>query len=250
MAIGNRNNSFNGKAYTAKLKLKDGEHFLDVPHFEFQTKVGGEYVTLTDAQIKEAFGVEAPVRDVSGNLVAIDTRIGEFEGEPIHNVTVSLRDPDRNEVYYVQFVSNNNLGRSIANSLLNLQSLDNVQFGLWGQVNKEKRKTYPACSIRQGDSNDTIKWKYDPKTDERFQPRIFKGKRDKDEKDWTAVDEFIFSELAGAGAQLAASRQSNKAQNTPQQESHAEPRYAAPAPRQAAATPPAPSENLDEDVPF
>lgn len=225
MAVGNQNRQNNGVAYSAKLTLKEGDAFLDVPHFTFQAKQGTEYVDLSNEQIKETFGVDGPIRDIAGNLIAVDTRPGEYEGKPIHNVTLSLRDPSRNEVYFTQFVSNNNLGRNISNSILNLAAwtdkgevisvvTENVQLGLWGQKNKEKKKTFPACSIRQGTSNDTVKWRFDPKTAPEMKPREYEGKGGVIEKDYTKVDAFLFAELGKLNEFLKANRGS-QSQSTP-----------------------------------
>ncbi len=253
MAVGNPNRQNNGTAFTAKLALKEGTTFLEIPHFVFQSKQGSEYLDLTPEQIKEIFGVDGPIRDVAGDLVAVDTRPGEFEGKPIHNVTLSLRDSARNEVYFTQFVSNNNLGRSIANSLLNLAQSDengkivsvasqNVQLGLWGQSNKQTKKTYPACSIRQGDSKDTVKWKYDPKTAAEIQPRVFEGVGGAPTKDWTKVDAFLFAELAKLGDFLKANRGS---------QTQSAPKQAAPQNETPAASSEAPAQTeTTEDPPF
>lgn len=249
MAVGNQNRQNNGVAYTAKLTLKQGDAFLDIPHFTFQSKQGTEYVDLSDDQIKETFGVDAPIRDVSGNLIAVDTRPGDFEGKIIHNVTLSLRDPSRNEVYFTQFVSNNNLGRNITNSILNLAqwndagevvsiASDNVQLGLWGQKNKEKKKTFPACSIRQGTSNDTVKWRFDPKTSPEMKPREFEGKGGVMEKDYTKVDAFLFAELGKLNTFLKANR--GQQSSAPAQEA---PKAETPA------SEPAPTENIDDAGP-
>ncbi len=218
MAVGNKNRSHNGKAYTARVSLKDGQNFRPVPEFTFQTKdATGEYVDMTAAQIQDAFGVEAPVREISGDLVAVDTRIGEYDGQPIHNVTLGLRDAERNEIVFTQFVSNNNLGRGIANRLLNLKAFENVQLGLYSQQNKELKKSFAAASIRQGTSDDTIKYFYDPKIAPEVQPRLFEGKGGKTEKDYTKVDDFLFAELKKLGETLKANR-SNAKQEAPKSE--------------------------------
>lgn len=236
MAVGNQNRQSSGKAFTARIKLKDGTAFLDVPEFEIQAKEGTEYVTLTDEKIKEIFGVDAPVRDFSGDLISIDTRVGEYDGNPIHNVTLSLKDSSRNEVYFVQFIANNNLGRGVANRLLNLKAYENVQIGLYAQHNKETKKSYAACAIRQGDSTDTIKYKYDPKTAAEMQPRIFEGKGGKPEKDWTKVDEFLFDQLGGLGNHLKSNRSTK--QEAPQSQT------------QAPAPAPEPAQDDSEKPPF
>lgn len=238
MPVGNPNRQVQGKAYSAKLVLKEGSVFLDEPYWAFQTKQGNEYIDLTPEQVKELLGADVPVRDIAGDLFSVETRVGEFENKPIHNVTLGLRDAERNEAYFVQFVSNNNLGRNIANRLLNLKAYTNVQLGLWGQFNKERGKTYPACSIRQGDVKDTIKTKYDPKTAPEMQAREFEGVGGKLTKDWTKVDAFLFAELAKLGEVLKATRPAK------QQENNAS-TSAAPAPAPVTA-----GSNTDEDPPF
>lgn len=240
MAVGKTNRFPAGKAFTAKASLKDGNEFRPVPEFIFQAKAAdGEYKDLTPEQIKEAFDVDGPIRDVAGDLVALDTRPTEFEGNPIHNVTLGLRDPARNEIIFTQFVSNNNFGRGIANRLLNLKAYQNVQVGLYSQQNRDTKKSYAACSIRQGDSPDTIKCLYDPKTAPEVQPRLFEGKGGKQEKDYTKVDAFLFAELVKLGETLKANRgsQSQPTQQPPQSEA-------------LQTTAPAPSEATDEAPPF
>ncbi len=243
MAVGKTNSFSGGKTYTARVSLKDGQAFRDKPIFTFQAKgADGEYKDLDAAQIKDAFGVDGPIYDITGDLVALDTRVGEYEGDPIHNVTLGLRDANRNEVIFTQFVSNNNFGRGIANRLLNLKAFENVQFGLYSQLNRETKKSYAAASIRQGDSTETIKYLYDPKVAAEVQPRIFEGKGGKQEKDYTKVDAFLFAELAKLGELLKANRGNKSPQPTPTQE--------APKNESAPASEPSPTEPLEEEPPF
>lgn len=255
MAVGKTNRFPAGKAFTAKISLKDGETFRPVPEFTFQAKdATGEYNDLTPEQINEAFGVDGPIRDVAGDLVAVDVRPTEFEGKPIHNVTLALRDAERNEIIFTQFVSNNNFGRGIANRVLNLAKRDeagnivsvstaNVQVGLYSQQNRETKKSYGACSIRQGESTDTIKYLYDPKTAPEIQPREYVGEGEKIKKDYTKPDAFLFAELGKLGEFLKANR-SNKQEapkSAPQSETSSAP---------AADNPPPANEAGDEAPPF
>lgn len=242
MAVGKTNRFPAGKAFTARVSLKDGNEFRPVPEFTFQAKdATGEYNDLTPEQINEAFGVDGPIRDIAGDLIALDTRVGQYDGDPIHNVTLGLRDADRNEVIFTQFVSNNNFGRGIANRLLNLAKRDeagnivsvntaNVQFGLYSQLNKELKKSFAAASIRQGESTDTIKYFYDPKTAPEVQPRLFEGKGGKQEKDYTKVDEFLFAELGKLGEFLKANRSNKQEAPKSAPQSQAAPENPTPAP--------------------
>jgi len=260
MAVG-KSNQVSGKKFSTKIILKEGNQFLDKPYWGFTAKQpDGSYEPFTQAQLLETFGIEGPIYDLAGDLISVETRLGEYEGDPIHNITLGLQDLERGETYYAGFISNNNLGRSIANSLLNLKAFNNVQLGLWGQFSKANNKTYPACSIRQGDSRDTVKWKFDPKTDVLLQPREFTGKGDKVQKDWTKVDEFLFAELKKLGSILNDARgirSDTKTVNEPKavQESaaqHVEP-IKGPKKTKTKTTPvaaPVTQENLEEDAPF
>lgn len=182
MALG-KTNRIEGKAYFLKLKLKDGERFLDVPVFDVTEKIDGKYVPVQK------------VEDVNGDLIKINTRLGEFEGSPIRNVTLVLKDRKKGEVYYVDFGLGSGLGRGLANSVLSLKEFVNVQIGLYGQKSKKDGKTYPAVSVRQGSSDETIKWAHDPKDGILPAFREFKGKGGKLEKDWTETEEFLFDEI-------------------------------------------------------
>lgn len=223
MAVGKSNKFPANKSYSARLTLKDGADFLPIPEFRFQGKdAAGEYKDLDNEAILQAFGVEAPIREISGDLVAVDTRTGEYDKQPIYNVTLGLRDSSRNEIIFAQFVENNNLGRSVANRLLNLKAFENVQFGLYSQVNRETKKTYAAAALRQGDSTETIKFKYDPKTAPELQPRTFEGVGGKLTKDWTKVDSFLFGELTKLGESLRANRAPAKEAQKPVDETPAD----------------------------
>jgi len=234
MALGKQNKIIEGKAYSLRHRLKDGNTFVDVGFFEVQEKTG------KDAQGKDVWSPAGRETDVAGDLVRIDTRLGEFEGNPIRSFVLSLRDSEKNEVYFTSFGLGSNLGRNVANSVLNLKAFNNVQFSNYGQLNKETKKTYPALSVRQGDDTTTVKWKYDPKGNELPPPREFVGKGNKTERDYTAQEEFLFEKLKEFAKVVEAA---NK--NRPKSQSKND------AQASVASTPSAPAqENLDEDVPF
>jgi len=228
MALG-KSNRVDGKALSLKLATKRDGAFLPRPEWEVSIKqADGEYKTLNNQELVEAVGVEGPLYDVAGDLIGVDTRVGSYEDTPIYNVSLNLRDKDRNEVYFTGFSVGSILGRKLANSVLNLKAFTNVQVGLYNQQNKETKKVYGAAALRQGDDTATVKGKFDVKTDENMQPRVFEGKGGKQEKDWTKVDLFLFEQLKAFGEALRANK-SNSQPAKEQEEVHEENTYAAPA---------------------
>lgn len=208
MAVGKPTSQRTSKSHTAEITSRVAKVWLDIPHFTFTKKVGTEYPEYTAEEIKAAFGVDGPIRDVSGDLVSIGTRLGDYEGKPIHNVTLELVDYERDETVYLKYTVGGDLGRRLANSLLNLTGYINVQIGLYGQANKETKKVYPAVAVRQGGAKETVKGKFDAKTDPHLQPRLFEGQGFKPggklSRDFSAADEFLFGELIKLGDALRA----------------------------------------------
>jgi hypothetical protein len=202
MALG-RPNRVDTKYISLKLRLKEGEQFLDNAFFDLQAKdASGEYKSQRGAALAAITGNEDPIRDVAGDLVKIETRVGEYEGAPVRSFKLHLRDGG--ETYTVDASLGSNLAKGLANSILNLQDNKDVSLGLYSQKNPTTKKLYPAVSVRQGkDSNVTVKWKYDPKAEGTELPaaREYPGKIDpktkkpKIEKDWTEVEEFFLAKL-------------------------------------------------------
>lgn len=229
MALGKQKQNIEGKAYSLRHRLKDGVNFVDVGFFEVQEKTG------KDAQGKDQWTVTGRETDVAGDLVRIDTRVGEYEGNPVHSFTLSLKDSEKNEVYFTTFSLGSALGRSTANSILNLKAFENVQLSNYGQTNKDTKKTYPALSVRQGDETATVKWKYDPKGGEMPAAREYQGKGNKIEKDYLAQEQFLVNKL-NEFAKVVEAANKNRSKNTT---------VPASAPATVSST-----ENTDEDVPF
>lgn len=190
MALG-KTNRIDGKAYSLKLKLKDGESFLEIPQFDVQEKQGDKFVSI------------ARETDVAGDLVKIETRVFDHDKGPIRSFKLALKDFEKNEIYFVDVGLGSGLGRGLANSILNLKGFTNVQVGLYGQKSKKDGKTYGAVSVRQGDEEGTVKWKYDPKAEKSPVPAIReypgkidpKTKKPKMEKDDSAQQEFFLAQL-------------------------------------------------------
>jgi len=244
MALGNHNR-IQGKSYSIKLRLKQGDDFLDNAIFELQKKVGEEYVPFTDEEREALTGSTDPLRDVAGDLVKLDTRQGEYEGSPVYSVTIALQDPVRGEVYYINASLGSSLVRGLANSILNLKAFNNVEIGLYGKKNKETKKIYPTVALRQGGVQDTVKWKYDTKQEGCPLPAVreFVGRGGKTERDYSAQEKFLYEQLKEFGKVVGAAAK-NKPAHAP-----AQPQPAAGTPP-ATRTPPPAQEGADEDVPF
>lgn len=222
MAIGKTNRT-EGKSYSLKLKLKEGEKFLDCARFDIQEKVDGAYKTTGSAT------------DVSGDLFRIETRVGDFNDQPIHSFKVGLRDAEKGEAYFIDVGLGSGLGRGLANSLLNLKAFNGVEIGLYPQTNRETKKVYPAVAVRQGGSDETVKWAYDPKDGVIPAPEEFKARGGKMEKDYTKQELFLLEKLKELGAKLGGEK---PAPETPK---------AISATKEAK---PAATDKLDEQVPF
>ncbi len=188
MALG-KTNRIEGKAYSLKLKLKDGEKFLDCARFDVQEKQGTEYVTVSNTT------------DVSGDLFKLTTRVFEHDKGPIRSFNVALRDRTNNEAYFIDVGLGSGLGRSLANSILNLKAFSAVEIGLYPQKSKVDGKTYPAASLRQGGLDETVKWAFDPKSGLPAAEE-FKARGGKTEKDYTKQEEFLLEKLKEFGAKL------------------------------------------------
>lgn len=202
MAVGKPNTQRTGKSYDAEITVKADKVFLDQPHYTFSKKIDGEYKDLTNEQTKEAFGVEGFIRDVSGNLVSVSTRPGVYQDKPIHNVTLELVDPARDETIYLKYTIGSDHGRKLTNTILNLKTTEDVRVGLWSQQNRTTKKWYPAVSVRTGDVKETVKYLLDPKTAPELQPREYEGEGGKLRKDYTKVDAFLFAKITEFGASL------------------------------------------------
>lgn len=222
-----------GKAFSLKLRLKDGATFLDCAQFEVQEKQGDKYVTVQKTT------------DVCGDLFQITTREGEYDGKSIRSAKVALRDPELGETYFIDFSLGSNLGRNLANSLLNLKALNAVEIGLYSQKSATNGKTYPAVALRQGGADETVKWAYDPKDGVLPAAEEFKARGGKIEKDYTNQEVFLLEKLAEFGKTLGKGSQSagSPAPAAPAKAaSKSAPKKAAPAPTS--------SDGVDEDVPF
>lgn len=150
MALGKKNR-FEGKNYSIKLKLKDGDNFLEQPILEVQEKQGDKYVTV------------AKETEVSGDLFSLKAEANETEKfGTIRSYTLGLRDVEKNEAYYIQIGLGSNIGRGLANSILSLKAFNNVSISTYTQTAKagpSKGKKFGQAGLRQND--EIVRWKFE-----------------------------------------------------------------------------------------
>lgn len=204
MALGKTTRKNDLKAFALKLKLKDGEKFLDKPVFEVSQRQGDKYVVLPEKQY-----------EVTGNLIGVEPREYIYQEETIRSFTLSIQDND--EIYFVS-IPFNSLGRGLANSVLALPAFDNVQIGLYATKPKEKGgKSFPAASLRQND--EIIRWKFNLADIPAPTVVKFKGK---DLKNYTDQEVFFseklreFNKVIKAKAPVAVSSNTEAAPATPE----------------------------------
>lgn len=141
MAYDNGSENSN-KLLTFKLKTKN----VEKPYFEVKSKVDGKWTVLP----------EQPT-NVSGNLVKLELAQDEYEGNVSDKAKIYLSDNERNETYlldlYFTFAT-----RSLFNSLLSLESFDNLKVSVYNTKPNDQGKVFAAVSLRQGDTR--IDWKY------------------------------------------------------------------------------------------
>jgi len=144
MAFGKENKKSDLKAYSLKIKTKD----LPKPEFVVSERRGDKFEELPERE-----------NTVTGTLIGLEPKETVWQGKTIKSVSATLTDND--QIYFLT-IPYSNLGRGLMNSLLNLQSFNDVEIGLYQTKPKvEGGKTYPAVSVRQG--GEIVRWKYENK---------------------------------------------------------------------------------------
>ena len=131
-------------------KTIDGKSVKVDPHFKI-SRVGA------DNKIAET---TETATEVSGNLLKIEFKEREFNGQVNKHVILLIKDGA--DTYYLD-LTYRIATRSLFNALLNLESSDNISIGYY-----ESKKGFEAFSLRQNDA--IVKWKFDiadqPKAEE------------------------------------------------------------------------------------
>ena len=181
MAMGNGNKQDDNVVYF--LSERSGKKF-DSPHFVVKTKDDtGAIVESTT------------VKEYSGNLLSV--KFGKKYNEKTPKglelanqygnrdvVRVTLKDEELKEVYSCEF-GFSMMTRSFFNSLLNLNTFNNLKVGIYRDKNG-----YDKLSLRQDD--EMVKWKFQMTEIPEIETMLFKGK---ELKDYDKVDTFFLSKL-------------------------------------------------------
>ena len=158
----NRNVNPNQVQYAFKIKIKD----LPAPIFEVRKHEGDDWNIV---ETKE------PTRTVTGNIVAVEAKEGEYQGEKILSTSVVMEDGD--DLYFVT-IPMGNVGRAILNKLLTLtthEQLQNVSISVYQSKPKtEGAKTYAQGTVQV--NNEKVQWKFDEEDLPEIQKEMFKGK--------------------------------------------------------------------------
>lgn len=167
----------NGKIYILKIKNKSKDAKSVPAFFEVTEKVEkGKWIVSSNPQYR-----------VSGDLTRITFSKGKWDDQEYDVVKIFLTDFEQNETYLLD-LRLTLLTRSLFNSLLSLESFENISMSLY--QNKRGDDSYDAVCVRQGDK--LVNWKY--KLDELPEVKIHKisGKKIVDTEE---LDSFYLSGL-------------------------------------------------------
>jgi hypothetical protein len=216
MAIGNKNNNYDNKNVyfvniVTKEKGEDGKEKEVKPYFLFLKKNGEKY---------EEFARNTAF---SGHLSKVGLGEREVKGTKVDRVKVFIEDGD--DVYILD-QGYTILSRSFYNSLLSLESRENININIYQTKPNDKGNVFPQISLWQADK--LVRWKYEKSDLPEIKKVKVKGKEMSDTED---VDNFFKAKL-GEKFKSLGNQDKSTATSTPQ-------------------TPVAPSNEVsDEDVPF
>lgn len=193
MSFGAKSVQSDKTVYSFKVKIKD----LPTPHFEVSKKVGDKYQKLAETATR-----------VSGNVIGVDAKVNKWEGQDIKGFTITLEDKD--DLYFVNYTMNN-LGQQVANSVLGLASLDDVELSLYQTRPKEgQTKSYAQGGVKAGTERGNWKFKLDELP--AVTTTMYKGKPLKDS---SAREDFLMGELKKFGEYVKSVRASGAPSKAP-----------------------------------
>lgn len=157
-------------------RAKDKAGNKVAPHFEISRKNEAGKIERTDETCT----------DVDGDLVRVQFKEREWQGQMMKHVVFYLRDPVANEMYHLD-LTYRIATRALFNAIISLESPKGLSIGIW-----ENKRGYDCLSLRQ--HNELVPWKYDGRKGEIPEPVTVKFKG-KEMRDFTATDEFFENEL-------------------------------------------------------
>ena len=179
MAIGNKNKNYDNKnAHFVNVVTKDAEDKDIKPYFSFRKKTGDKEYTEV-----------AKDTSFSGTLAKVLTHEREYQGVKSPRVKIIFEDGDDS---YILDMSYTILSRSLFNSLLSLESMEELILQIYQTKPNDKGKVYPQMSLRQGEKGVMIRWKYTREELPEIKKVKIKGKEMSDTED---VDNFFRDKL-------------------------------------------------------
>lgn len=235
-------NNSDYKLLVFRLKNKDENAVELVPNlFQVSEKINDEWTPQPDM-----------VPNVSGNLTKVELDTKEYKGEPYKVIKLFLQDEDAKETYLVD-LRYGRLTRNLFNSLLALETFNNLEISNYAKVSKTDGKTYPNICLWQkadgAEKGTLVKGKIalaDIPAAEEIKDR--KGKVIK--RNYEEVDDFFEGHLKELVARVNGNPAPAKAAPAPDKPTDK------PAPKKAGKkneAPPAPNvseEENQEDIPF
>ena len=126
------------KLLVFRLKNKDENAVELVPNlFQVSEKVNEEWVAK-----------EEMVPNVSGNLTKVELNTKEYKGDPYKVLKLFLQDEEAKETYLLD-LRYGRLTRNLFNSLLALESFENLEVSNYAKESKTDGKTYANISLWQ-----------------------------------------------------------------------------------------------------
>lgn len=203
MAFGANEPKNNKKAYAFKIKLKE----VAFPYFEVKERDENDKWVVREDDKKVTF--------LSGSLISVEVKENKVmiagTEEVIKSVNLTLDGGD--EIYFLT-VNTNSVGRNLMNSLLSLETYENLTISLYKSKPKEEGGiSYSSIALRQNDELVMSKYRY---TDLPAPEKVkFKGKT---QNDFTEADDFLRAEIEKISAkvkELAKSGVSKPTNDTP-----------------------------------
>lgn len=141
MALGTNKNQSNNKLIILKLSRKDKDNGLT--YFK---------ITEKNSEGKWEESSNTSIRDVSGTVTKVEVKREEYKGKPYEKYLVYLQDDSAKETYLLDLRLNNTT-RGLFNSLLNLETYENVVIEY-----AENGKGFETLYVKQNGQN--VDWKF------------------------------------------------------------------------------------------
>lgn len=187
MPIGNKNRTNSDKKMIfVNIVTKDKDDKDIRPYFSFKEGTG------EGPDGKKIYSEVAKDTAFSGNLIKVETYDKEIKSKNIIQPRVKILFEDEDSIYYAD-VSYTILSRSLFNSLLSLQSMEDLSLSIYWTKPNDKNKVYPQLCLRQGEGKDNmVRWLYSKEELPEIKKVKIKGKEMSDTED---IDNFFREKL-------------------------------------------------------